>query len=131
MFKLKQLVSLFLAVSLLVPSLSFAAGFTYTEDFSTTTYKDVTNTTASWSGDESGYLETATNDVLINNYVANNQGLPDVSANNNGMFIITWKSYQSDVGDDVFAQIFDSTGTPVGSAFQVNNYTTGSQCRRV
>jgi hypothetical protein len=49
-----------------------------------------------------------------------------------GNFVIAWDSGYSDYPQDghywgIFAQRYDSSGTPVGAEFQVNTYTTGSQ----
>ncbi|MGB5636523.1 MAG: hypothetical protein WBM86_27600, partial [Waterburya sp.] len=45
-----------------------------------------------------------------------------------GDFIITWSSYGQDGdGNGVFAQRYNADGSPSGSEFQVNTYTTGSQ----
>jgi hypothetical protein len=39
-----------------------------------------------------------------------------------------WESFGQDGSyDGVFGQRYDSTGTALGSEFQVNTYTTGSQ----
>ncbi len=43
-----------------------------------------------------------------------------------GDFVITWESNQSG-SYDVYAQRYDSAGTPQGSEFRVNTYTTGDQ----
>ena len=50
-----------------------------------------------------------------------------VAAGASGDFVVAWQSGSQD-GDvsGVFAQRFSSTGTPLGSEFQVNAYTHGS-----
>jgi hypothetical protein len=42
-----------------------------------------------------------------------------------GEFVVVWEKYDSYA--DVFAQRFDATLTPLGTAFRVNTYTTGRQ----
>jgi hypothetical protein len=44
-----------------------------------------------------------------------------------GDFVISWMSYHDGDSRGVFARRFDSTGAPLGTDFQVNTYTTGSQ----
>ena len=47
-----------------------------------------------------------------------------------GNFVVVWTSATRDgSGRGIAAQRFDSAGTPVGSEFQVNSYTTGDQMR--
>jgi hypothetical protein len=64
----------------------------------------------------------------VNTYTTHNQDNPSVAIDSNGNFVITWESYGQDGdGDGVYAQMYDSSGNPVGSEFQVNTYTTYSQ----
>ena len=45
-----------------------------------------------------------------------------------GRFVVVWARYAQDGDSDaVFGQRFDAAGAKVGSAFQVNTYTTSSQ----
>ncbi len=71
------------------------------------------------------------NDFQINTYTTNSQSSPAVAAAGAGSFVVVWMSSggQDGSGDGVFGQRFNSAGTPVGSEFQVNSYTTGSQQR--
>jgi len=53
---------------------------------------------------------------------------PIVSALSNGNFFITWSSNGQDgSGYGVYAQVFASDGTKIGSEFQVNTYTSYNQ----
>lgn len=64
----------------------------------------------------------------VNTYTTNWQRNPSVAMDGPGNFIVVWQSYQQDGSrSGVFGQGFNSLGTPAGSEFQVNNYTTGEQ----
>ncbi|MFN8578624.1 MAG: hypothetical protein U0354_17490 [Candidatus Sericytochromatia bacterium] len=64
----------------------------------------------------------------VNTYTTDYQSSPSVTINNSGNFIITWLShYQDGDSDGIFAQRFNSNGTPNGSEFQINTYTTNYQ----
>jgi hypothetical protein len=74
----------------------------------------------------------------VNTYTTGHQERPSVAMDSNGNFVITWHDYPryipsvETIGQDgdsygIFAQLYDSSGTPVGGEFQVNTYTTGAQ----
>jgi len=64
----------------------------------------------------------------VNTYTSNNQNYPSTAMDSDGNIVITWTSYGQDGdGSGVYAQRYDNNGTPVGSEFQVNTYTTSSQ----
>ena len=67
----------------------------------------------------------------VNTYTTGYQSFPAVAADASGNFVVAWGSYglvgQDGSGSGVFGQRFDSAGSPVGSEFQVNTYTTSSQ----
>jgi hypothetical protein len=70
-------------------------------------------------------------DFLVNTYTTNSQGFEAgavVAADATGNFVVVWDSYGQD-GDrgGIFGQRFDSTGSALGSEFQVNTYTTSEQ----
>ncbi len=83
----------------------------------------------------------ASSEFLVNTYTTQNQDEPDVSMASDGSFVVTWESGASLTletdsppifGQDgstngVFAQRFNSSGSPQGGEFQVNTYTTASQ----
>ncbi len=69
---------------------------------------------------------------IVNSYTTGNQQFPSVSAFKDGRFIVVWDSFTQD-GDreGLFAQRFDMDGSPFGTEFQINSYTTGAQRRSV
>lgn len=64
----------------------------------------------------------------VNTFTTGFQGEPDVAVDRDGDFIITWTSDGQD-GDalGIFAQYYNADGSPNGSEFQVNTFTTDSQ----
>lgn len=67
-------------------------------------------------------------EFLVNTYADSRQSYPSVAMNNEEIFVAVWQSYGQDgSGLGIFAQRFDSTGTPVGAEFQVNSETSGNQ----
>ncbi|MBY0457267.1 MAG: hypothetical protein K2V38_08020, partial [Gemmataceae bacterium] len=72
-----------------------------------------------------------TDPLVVNDAVtAGNQFDPSVAADAAGNFVVTWTSAGRDAdGNGIAARRFGPTGTPLGSEFQVNAYTTGSQER--
>lgn len=63
----------------------------------------------------------------VNNYTTGKQYLATVAADGPGNFIVAWNSPHDGSSEGVFAQIYDATGAPFGSNFQLNTYTTGAQ----
>ena len=65
----------------------------------------------------------------VNSYTSDGQTRQAVAVDAQGNFVVTWQSegsYGSDTsGWGIQAQLFDGSGEPVGSEFQVNSYTTG------
>jgi hypothetical protein len=68
-------------------------------------------------------------EFLVNTVVTTGiQANPSVAMNSDGNFVIAWTSSNIDSTDsDVYARIFDSSGTPAGPEFIVNTYTAGFQ----
>ncbi|HXI04129.1 MAG TPA: hypothetical protein VNI57_13220 [Candidatus Saccharimonadales bacterium] len=67
-------------------------------------------------------------DFQVNTYTSGYQERPSIASNADGDFVVTWNSLSQDGSSwGVFAQSFDRTGTPAGSEFRVNAYTTGMQ----
>lgn len=60
----------------------------------------------------------------VNATTTNDQESPDITALNNGGFVVTW---QNDYDWDSKAQIFDATGTKVGTEFLLSNDTSSMQ----
>ncbi|MEZ0373762.1 MAG: hypothetical protein ACAI44_32020, partial [Candidatus Sericytochromatia bacterium] len=66
----------------------------------------------------------------VNTYTTDFQEQPAVAMDADGDFVIVWQSYTQDTDRyGVFAQRYSSSGSPVGSEFQVNPYTTQNQER--
>ena len=70
-----------------------------------------------------------TGEFQVNTYTTNRQTWPAVRTAPNGDFIVVWDSLGS-VGDDTLytslqGQRYAADGTPLGTQFQVNSYTTG------
>lgn len=67
----------------------------------------------------------------VNTYTYGIQFEPDIAADSTGGFVVTWQSrgsHGNDTADDsVQLRRFTNAGLPVGSDFQVNEYTPGYQ----
>lgn len=67
----------------------------------------------------------------VNTYTTNAQTRSSVAADAQGDFVVVWHSQGSSGTDtsyrSVLARRYDASGTPLGSDFQVNTYTTGYQ----
>jgi hypothetical protein len=67
----------------------------------------------------------------VNTYTTNIQWMPSVAAEADGDFVVAWGSSGSFGGDtsssSVQGQRYNSSGSAVGSEFQVNTYITGLQ----
>lgn len=64
----------------------------------------------------------------VNSYTPFSQQEAAVAADGLGNFVVVWASAEQDGSNfGVFGQRFDSVGTPLGSEFQVNTYTTNQQ----
>ncbi len=65
---------------------------------------------------------------LVNTTTIDYQRLPSISMDDSGNFVVVWDDYGQDGdGYGVVGQLFDSTGTKVGSEFVANTYTTDWQ----
>lgn len=67
-----------------------------------------------------------------NTFTIGPQTAPDVAVDAAGNFVVVWTSgnyrfTQDGSREGVFGQRFDGAGTPSGSEFQVNSFTTGAQ----
>ena len=71
---------------------------------------------------------TSGSEFQINTTTADRQENPSVAALSDGGFVVTWDSNNQD-GDNegVFGQRYDSTGSAVGSEFQINTTTADEQ----
>ncbi len=67
-------------------------------------------------------------EFLVNTQTVNNQLQPAVTALSNGGFVISWEDISGPDGNlNVRAQIFDATGSFVGTEFLINTITEGEQ----
>lgn len=67
-------------------------------------------------------------EFFINTHTTANQGFPDLASDGNGTFVATWESQGQDGdGFGISAQRQTAAGTPLGTEFQVNTYTTDNQ----
>ncbi|MGB5550454.1 MAG: hypothetical protein WBO74_08170, partial [Thermoanaerobaculia bacterium] len=71
----------------------------------------------------------AGSEFQVNTYTTDFQGVGTVASAANGGFLVVWVSAADQDGDltGIFAQRFGAGGSPIGSEFQVNTYTTGLQ----
>lgn len=46
---------------------------------------------------------------------------PAIAMNDSGNFIVIWKAYYYSKSDYIYAQLFDSSGQPLGNTFKVND----------
>jgi hypothetical protein len=63
----------------------------------------------------------------VNTYTTRYQGRPDVAMDQAGNFVVVWVGENQDDGRGIFGQRYDTAGSPRGSEFRVNTYTTGYQ----
>ena len=63
----------------------------------------------------------------VNTYTTGAQSQPTVAADALGNFVIVWQSNQDGSGSGIFGQLFDDSGAPRGSEFQINTYVTSNQ----
>lgn len=66
----------------------------------------------------------------VNSYTTSNQYSSVVAADGSGKFVVVWDSDGQDGSSyGVFGQRFNAAGSPVGSEFLVNTFTTNNQWR--
>ena len=67
-------------------------------------------------------------DTQVNTYTSGDQIYSSVTALNDGGFVVTWSSDGQDgSGYGIYGQRYAADGTPVGSEFRVNTYTSSDQ----
>jgi len=70
-------------------------------------------------------------DFLVNTYTTDDQKVAGIAPYGAGGFVVVWQSLGSSGTDtsreSIQGQRFDSAGSPIGSQFQVNTYTTLQQ----
>lgn len=66
------------------------------------------------------------NNFKVNDDTVNTRFYPCIAINNRGDFIIVWNDYRNNNNyPDIYAQKYDSSGTPEGTNFKVNSVNTG------
>jgi len=72
-------------------------------------------------------MKAIIDDFLVNDDIIGgcNQTYPAIARNPSGNFVITWGDVRN-LNYDIYAQRYDSSGTPVGASFKVND-DTGTQ----
>jgi hypothetical protein len=73
------------------------------------------------------------NQFQVNTYTTNVQSFPAVSLDSDGDFVVVWRSDISPGNDNsgysIQGRAYNAAGSPQGSQFQVNTYTTNNQGR--
>ena len=99
------------------------------------------NFVVAWTSDQGGDLDIYArryaangsalgNEFLVNSVdVANDQDQPAIAMDSAGNFVVAWRTSSTLDGSStgVFAQRYDSAGSTVGAAFQVNTTGAGAQ----
>jgi len=62
-----------------------------------------------------------------NTYTPAGQYWPSVAVDPTGAFLVAWSSQDQEGGVGVFGQRYAASGASLGSEFQINTYTTGTQ----
>ena len=67
----------------------------------------------------------------VNTYTTGNQGGPSIASDAGGNFVVVWESFGSAGSDSsawsVQGRSYHASGSPIGTQFQVNTYTTANQ----
>src|ERR1700712_639813 len=66
-------------------------------------------------------------EIHVNTTTAEYQSSPDVAMDDAGNFVVVWSGGPFIGNLEIFAQRYDASGTPLGSEFQVNTFTSTSQ----
>ena len=67
-------------------------------------------------------------EFMVNTYTIQAQDKPQIGADDNGDFVVTWESLGQDGSfEGTFARRVSAAGAPFGPAFQVNSYTVNNQ----
>jgi hypothetical protein len=94
----------------------------------------------SWQSNQDGYTDgiyaqrynsggvLQGTEFRVNTFTTFQQSTPSVAMDDNGDFVVTWMSSAQDGNNyGIYAQRYGSTGSPAGSEFRVNTYTTSYQ----
>ena len=98
------------------------------------------NFVATWMSNQTGNYEiyarrydsagtALSNEFKVNTFATGDQGESHVGMNDSGDFIVTWHDSNAKDGNlyGVYAQQYDSAGTPIGGEVQVATSTTSNQ----
>jgi len=93
------------------------------------------NLIVTWDGNQDIYVQLFDinctkigSELQVNTYTTNTQGSPTAASLTNGNFVVIWTSFLQDGSETgVYGQLFNETGTKIGSEFQVNSYTNSWQ----
>ena len=70
----------------------------------------------------------AGSEFIVNTFTTGSQEFVSVATDSDGNFVVVWYSGDQDGDSDgIYAQRYNSSGTPQGIEFQVNTYTTSTQ----
>ena len=68
------------------------------------------------------------NPFRVNTYIVSSQERPTVASWPDGRFVVAWVSEGQDLdGAGIYAQLYNTDGTPMGNEFRVNSYTAYNQ----
>ncbi|UCE37558.1 MAG: fibronectin type III domain-containing protein [Thermoplasmata archaeon] len=63
----------------------------------------------------------------VNEYTTTGQFLPSTAMNSTGSFVVTWHGAGAGDVKGIYARLYERNGSPIGTDFQVNTYTTDTQ----
>ena len=71
----------------------------------------------------------ATDEILINTTTTYSQAKPSIATMPNNSFVVLWESWGQDQSNSygIYGQVFSDIIEPLGTEFQVNNYTENDQ----
>ncbi len=72
------------------------------------------------------YGDQVGTEFQINTIMNNAQGIPSITALNDGGFVVTWESWREG-GPDIYSQRFSAYSEQIGVEYRVNTYTGGDQ----
>ncbi|WP_173977550.1 DUF4347 domain-containing protein, partial [Magnetospirillum sp. LM-5] len=73
-------------------------------------------------------LTAITGEIQFNQFTTSEQWMPSLAGLSNGTFVATWMSYtQAGAEYEIMGRLYDSSGTPLGSEFIINQATAGDQ----
>lgn len=82
---------------------------------------------ASLAAAQSPALIPVGGEILVNTTTAEYQSSPDVAMDGAGNFVVVWMGGPFVGNREIFAQRYEASGTPLGSEFRVNTFTSTAQ----